>query len=271
MAAGIDREAALEIQRRAFLDFLAMIGGAAADSRVLELDGDVRAAIVPSVPERSIANSVGYRDPSGLAASLDLLAAAYDRNGVVAWTVWAPDHDREAIAALERAGHAHDGSPAAMVLDLAELREPEIGDLDWDADAGWGLLGRLNDEAYGDLPGGGLAPAFRRAPADVEVRIYQARVGGEPACVLATIDHAPVPGAGGPDCGVYFVATPERFRRRGLATRLIGVALSEARARGCATSSLQASALGEPVYAALGYETCFRFAMYERRRPREAP
>ncbi|HSI80575.1 MAG TPA: GNAT family N-acetyltransferase [Solirubrobacterales bacterium] len=270
MAAGIDRDAAVEIQRRAFRDFVTMLGGAAPESRVLELDDDVRAAIVPAVPGRSIANSVTYRDPASLAASLEVLAATYDLLGVRAWTVWAPEDDRDAIDALERAGHVLDGRPAAMVLDLGELPAAEVGDLDWDAGGGWELLGRLNDEAYGAVAGGGLAPALRHPPSDLAVRIHQARVEGEPACVLATIDHAPAHGAAGPDCGVYFVATPERFRRRGLATRLLAAALADARDRGCATSSLQASALGEPVYRALGYETAFRFTMYERRRPREA-
>ena len=41
--------------------------------------------------------------------------------------------------------------------------------------------------------------------------------------------------------------------------------LAEARERGLATSSLQASAMGEPVYAAMGYEPCFRLRLYERR------
>jgi GNAT superfamily N-acetyltransferase len=63
------------------------------------------------------------------------------------------------------------------------------------------------------------------------------------------------------------VATDHRARGRGLATRLMTAALIEARERGCRTSSLQASPLGEPVYTALGYQTHFRYAMYERRRP----
>ena len=66
VAAPIDRDRALAIQQRAMRDWIAMLGGSAPDSRFLELDG-VAAAIVPSVPERSIANSVNYTDAGALA------------------------------------------------------------------------------------------------------------------------------------------------------------------------------------------------------------
>lgn len=266
----LDRDLALEIQLNAFRDFVSMLAGSERESRLIELDGGVAGAIVPAVPQRSIANSVTYRSASSLLDGLETLAAAYEDAGVAAWTVWAPESDREAIAGLERAGHAFDGRPLAMVLDLADLRSDGIGDLDWDSDAELALLGALNDDAYGPHAGPGIAAAFERAPEGLDLRVYRARIAGEPACVLATIDHAPAPGAGGPDCGVYFVATPERFRRRGLATRLMIAALGEARERGCATSSLQASAMGEPIYRAIGYRPRFRFQMYERRPGRVA-
>jgi len=264
--AELDWDAALELQLRAFRDFVTLLAGSAPESMEIELDGAVAGAIVPAVPERSIVNSVTYRDPRSLAAQLETLAAVYDEAGVAAWTVWAPEDDSEAIAALEHAGHVLDGSPLAMVLDLSELGPVELGDLDWDAGADLELLGALNDEAYGLDHGGGIAPAFRRFPDGIDLRLYGARVEREPACVLGTIDHPPRPEAHGPDCGVYFVATPERFRGRGLATRLMLAALGEARGRGCATSSLQASELGEPVYREIGYRPAFRFKMYERRR-----
>ena len=53
----------------------------------------------------------------------------------------------------------------------------------------------------------------------------------------------------------------------GLATRLLSAALVEARGRGCTTSSLQSSAMGERIYDTLGYRRWFRLDMYERRRP----
>ena len=69
------------------------------------------------------------------------------------------------------------------------------------------------------------------------------------------------------DLGFYFVATHPDHRGRGLARGLMSVAITDARRRGMATSSLQSSALGQPVYERLGYQGDFRFAMYERRRP----
>ena len=264
-AARIDRDRALAIQQRAMRDWIAMLGGSAPDSRFLEADG-VAAAIVPSVPERSIANSVNYTDAAALADSLDRLAAAYDAAGVNAWTVWTPEFDREAIAALEAAGHAFDGKPLAMVLELERFEPPDLAGLDYDEGGDMPTLGEINDSAYGFAAGEGMAALFAARPEGIDVRIYRAQLDGETACVLATIDHDGPDGAGGDDCGIYFVATREAARGRGLATRLLSAALVEARGRGCTTSSLQSSAMGERIYDTLGYRRWFRLHMYERRR-----
>jgi GNAT superfamily N-acetyltransferase len=264
--APIDRDRALAIQQRAMRDWIAMLGGAAPGSRFLEFDG-VAASVVPSVPNRSIPNSVSYTDSGALADSLERLAAAHDEAGVNAWTVWTPEFDREAIAALEAAGHAFDGRPLAMVLELEQFEPPDLGGLDYDEGGDMPTLGEINDAAYGFAAGEGMAALFAEHPEEIHVRIYRARLDGETACVLATIDHDALEGAAGDDCGIYFVATREGARGRGLATRLMSGALVEARGRGCATSSLQSSAMGEPIYAALGYRGYFRLHMYERRRP----
>jgi GNAT superfamily N-acetyltransferase len=263
----MDRDRVLAIQRRALRDCLAMVGGSAPSSRVLTLDG-VFAAIVPSVPRRSIPNSVTYEDEAALEAALGELAAAYDDAGIEAWNVWAPEFDAAAIAALERAGHRFDGKPSAMVLDLDRFDPPDVGGLDYDDDADMATVGRVNDAAY-DYGADGMAPLFTERPDGLDLRLYRARLDGEVASVLATIDHDPVDGADGPDCGIYWVATLDTARGRGLATRLLAAALVEARGRGCATSSLQSSALGQPIYEALGYDAYFRFHLYERRRSAE--
>jgi GNAT superfamily N-acetyltransferase len=258
----MDRDRVLEIQRSAFRDWIALLGSSSEGARVIELDR-VLGAAAPVARTRSIANSVTYDDAAGLAGSYDELAAAYDDAGIEAWTVWVPEFDAEAIATLRSAGHAFDGKPVAMVLELARFEAPDLDGLDWDIEGDGALFATLNDLAYGYDPADGFGAALSAPPGAIHMRLYRARVDGEPVCVLGTIDNRGV--ASDPDCGIYCVATHPGYRGRGLATRLLAAALVEARDRGCVTSSLQASPAGEPVYAALGYERSFRFHLYERR------
>jgi GNAT superfamily N-acetyltransferase len=250
----LTKDEALAIQRRAMRDWVAMLGASAPDSMLDEGDG-VTAALVPSVPTRSIANSVTYTDAASLFARHDELVQRYEAAGIQAWTVWAPAFEAETIAGLQARGHSFDGKPTAMVLELDGWEAPDLGDLDWDDEGDGQTAGALNDLAYG-VTSDGFAPGLA-SPPDF-VRSYRARIDGEVACVLATIDHED-------DLGFYFVATHPDHRGKGLASRLMVAALADARERGFRTSSLQASKLGEPVYTRLGYEPYFRFYMYERR------
>lgn len=252
----MDRSEGIELQRRNLAAFIRLLGSASAGAFVVERDG-VLASVVPAVPHRSVVNSVVYRDAASLAAALDEVASAFEKAGIAAWTVWVPEDDREAAAALEAAGHRLDAAPAAMVMDLERLPDPEPGDLDWDADADPREVGRINDHAYGLEPGG-FGGALAEVRTEPPLRLYRARTDGEPVCVLGTIDDRE-------DCGVYFVATLKGHRGRALARRLLHVALAEARERGCRTSSLQSSPLGYPVYDRLGYETICALEMWERR------
>jgi hypothetical protein len=45
----------------------------------------------------------------------------------------------------------------------------------------------------------------------------------------------------------------------------LGQVLLDSRDRGCKTTTLQATKMGEPVYAALGYRVIGRLEMWERR------
>jgi GNAT superfamily N-acetyltransferase len=227
--------------------------------RVLEPVG-VFAAVNPQVPERSVFNSVLYESHDALASAYDELAAAYEDAGVHAWTVWVPEADRDSARMLEDAGHTLDATPAAMVLDLDDMPEPDPGDLDWDAEATLEEICTINDRAYGYEDG-----TFARgmgSPAEGVLRFFRARVDGEPACVVGTLD---LDG----DCGVYWVATLPQARGRGLSSRLMHVALEEGRERGCDISTLQATKLGQPVYERLGYRDLGTLEMWERRRPAE--
>ena len=232
------------------------LGAGSEDARMIERDG-VLAAVVPAVPERSVFNSVLYRTPENLAAARDELARVYDQAGIDAWTVWVPESDRASAELLDSAGHTLDAAPRAMVLELDDLAEPDPGDLDWSAEGSLTDLKRINDAAYGDPPG-----TFDRGignPAAETWRIYEARLEGRTASMLAVTD---IEG----DCAIWWVATLPEARGRGLAARLLHVALAEARERGSDTSTLQATKLGRPIYERLGYRDIGELQMWELRR-----
>ena len=256
MTTALDQAEADRLQRRSLARFVRMLVAGAEDSRLFERQG-VAAAVVPSVPVRSIPNSVYYEDSERLVDALGDLETAYSRAGVVSWMVWLLEADEAAAGALEEAGFALDGSTAAMSALLSELAAPDPGDLDWDSDATGLEVGRVNDLAYGwEDPG--VATALRDLRAGPSTHLYRARAGGEVASVAIVADA-------GDEASLFNVATHPAHQRRGLSSRLVAVALGEARERGMRTSTLQASGAGEPVYRALGYRDFGRIQMWERR------
>jgi GNAT superfamily N-acetyltransferase len=228
----------------------------APESRFVELDG-VDALVVPATPDRSVLNSVLYRDAEDLDDGLDELARTYERAGVRAWTVWVHPGDEKAARMLERAGHVLDATPTAMGLELDGFAPSAPEAAEWTSAGDLATLLHVNDLAYG----WGDTRPWTRALGDLpqqELSIYTASVDGRPASGLMVHDD-------GEDADVWLVATLDAARGRGLAPSLLGRALLDARERGCTTSTLQATKLGEPVYRRLGYRTLGRLEMWERR------
>jgi GNAT superfamily N-acetyltransferase len=62
--------------------------------------------------------------------------------------------------------------------------------------------------------------------------------------------------------GIYVVATRESYRRRGIGAALTAAAVAEGRRRGLTVVSLQASALGQPVYERLGLRTVAEYRLF---------
>jgi GNAT superfamily N-acetyltransferase len=252
----IGQDDAIHLQKRSLARFLRLMVGAAPDSRLFERRG-VAAAVVPSIPLRSVVNSVTYESAAQLADALDDLADAYAKAGVQAWTVWVPEGDEEAEAALADAGHVLDARPAAMSLELEGFEPPDLGDLDWDDQATAAELVEINGPSYG-WGAGEVAPGFRDLRPGPSTHLYRARVDGTTAAVglIADTDD---------EASVFLVSTDAAHRGKGIASRLMGAALAAARDRGKRTSTLQATAAGEPVYAALGYRSFGALHMWERR------
>lgn len=232
-----------------------LIARSSQGAHVLELNG-VLASVVPNVPERSLPNSVIYESQEAVISALPELARHYDEQRIDAWTVWTPEDDEDAAAALAEAGHVLDADPAAMSIELSKLGEPPEIDHRTGDDL-LPVIATLNDRAYGhdDAP---FTRMLAEQPPGVTLN-YVANHEGEPAVCLVIL---PVDG----DASVYWVATRREARGRGLASRLLHRALWDARQRGCDISTLQATKLGEPVYRRLGYDAHSALQMWEKRR-----
>jgi GNAT superfamily N-acetyltransferase len=235
--------------------FYRLIAAGSRESSVIERQG-LTAAVVPATPERSVCNGVVFERPQDLPGTLDQLADAYERAGVRTWTVWVPERDRQSATLLEREGHELDAEPAAMAFELEQFDRGPAPAIELDEQPNVAELAMINDAAYGY--NGDFSRALEDLPDDA-VHLYIARVDGEPAACTGAFDHDR-------DCCIMLVATLAEARGRGLATELMTRALLEARERGCTTTSLQATKLGQPLYERLGYRDLGALQMWERRK-----
>jgi GNAT superfamily N-acetyltransferase len=256
----MDRGQWIDLNAQALVDWFRAVATASTSGRLIERDGVV-AVVSPRIPARSVFNSVAYTDPGALTAARQEIAADYARDGC-AWTVWVPAVDTGTAAMLAEAGHVLDAAPRAMGMELAGIEPPDLAGIDWTGDGDFEQMTLLNDRAYRYAEGTWLNGLGARPRGSF---IYTARVDGEPAATVMTIDH---PGGGaGPDCSIWCVATVEAARGRGLASALMKQGLWDARQRGCATTTLQATAQGRPVYERLGYQDVGAIQMWEFRPP----
>lgn len=136
-------------------------------------------------------------------------------------------------------------------LDAVAPPDPELAV----ATPPFDVLGAMNDRAYDQSPV--LEPLIAAAAGDPRLRPLGTRVDGEWACVLLglRVDD---------DLAVHYVATEARFRRRGLASRLVLAALDDARRDGAVTATLQASPDGLPVYERLGFRRVALLRAFQR-------
>ena len=184
-----------------------------------------------------------------LDACLERAAAFFDPRGLP----WRLTQRREVLAghaaALREKGFEEVNSEPLMVMEtLPEIPPPPAGlEVREVADAGslehfrattfegFGLPEQLASKfvtaGFGDLP---------------HVRLLVGEWEGRPACTSAVV-------MSGDQIGVYFVATLDAFRGRGLGAAVTWAAIEKGRELGGTWASLQASKLGHPVYERMGF------------------
>ena len=116
----------------------------------------------------------------------------------------------------------------------------------------------------GFFGGGSTALQFMRElfPAEIatnrDIRLLGGFLDGDPVASSVAIRSGPV-------VGVYAVGTAERARRRGIGTAMTWRAVEAGLAWGCEVATLQASAMGEPIYRAMGFETVTHYVHWADR------
>ena len=226
---------------------------ASAGSRLRRF-GSAQAVLTAARPERSLLNAVVYEDPDDV--PLDELAAFFEP--VDAWCVWVqPGHDALADACAQR-GMLADATPMLMAAELGDV-DCQARDVPAEIDEAvdWAAFGRVNDAAYG-LPDEHFAPVMRRLSPDGYRTAIARRDGEALACAAAVVHEGNVE--------IVFVATLPDARRQGLAAECMRATLRAGAAEGATTTTLEATAAGESVYAAMGYRSLGRYRMMESRR-----
>jgi GNAT superfamily N-acetyltransferase len=232
-----------------------LLGGHAGDGLVLERDGLV-ASVVPSAPDSPTLNAAVAIDPTHATNHIKELADRYRSARIRRWGLWLDGGATAAAARLTQAGFVVTTASPGMGIEL-DRKPPGDESANGSRPADLATVGRVNDIAYGNYDAR-LERTLRPLPNGI-LKAYRADLDGEPAAVAMALHHDA-------DCGVSFVATVPRARRQGLATRVMREAIGEARAHGCTSTTLQATDLGERLYANLGYRRLCDMQLWERRR-----
>jgi ribosomal protein S18 acetylase RimI-like enzyme len=229
-----------------------LLGGHAGPGRVIERDGLV-ASVVPAARDSPTLNAAVAIDPDAGPRHLEELRRSYDEASIRRWGVWIDGGATGAANELMKAGllvsASSPGMGATLGAPLADI-EPHSADL--------ATVGRVNDLAYGNLDNR-LERTLTPLPNGVLKGYCAADHEGRPAAVALALHH-------NDDCGISFVATIPDARRRGLATEVMRQALRDAQDKGCTTTTLQATDLGERLYANLGYRRLCAMQLWELRR-----
>lgn len=217
-----------------------------ASGATLQRYAGVATAVFPNEPERAVYNNaILERDLAAAerAGAIHVMAAAYAAAGVTRFAAWVHESDHAMRGDLEQRGYALDTATRAMgmALDDIPLPRPELD------------LGALEWAEY--LRIFGLPPGLLAGTNHAAFHLLVARAEGESVATALAFDHDG-------DGGLYNVTTLEPARRRGLGTALTAVHVHDARARGCQTASLQATAMAERVYAAVGFRDLGRILEY---------
>jgi len=169
----------------------------------------------------------------------------------------------EALPELEPAlaarGYSEASRVPGMLLEPIELAssQGELRVAPVDGARSIGEFGRTAFAAFGFPEDGAAAVMTPRLFEDPAVHAYVGYLGDEPVCTSLLY----VTGA---TAGIYWVGTLPAQRGRGFGEVMTAHAARQGFARGCDHASLQASAMGRPVYERMGFRQNRDYRNFER-------
>jgi GNAT superfamily N-acetyltransferase len=201
-------------------------------------------------------NSAFVKPPADPATLLDTIRRFFDKLGVPYTVRLRDDHSHAAIAACEREGLHAAGESPLMVARVADI-SPPAPDLDIRAvgTTNWNDHVATIASGFGlplDLLGVVVGPSLLSTGMYAACTAYDGDTATSTAALIATDDVA----------GIYNVATPDGFRRRGLGEAVTRAAVAEGGRRGCSLTTLQASEMGYPIYERMGYRTVVQWRSF---------
>jgi ribosomal protein S18 acetylase RimI-like enzyme len=232
----------------------ALLGGHAGHGSVIEREGLI-ASVVPNAPDSPTLNAAVATNPDEAPSHIDELRKRYKDAKVRRWGVWLDSRASLAAQALTHAGMVVTSASPGMGAAITELQPTRSSDTPHAADLE--TVGRVNDLAYGNYDGR-LERTLAPLPNGI-LRGYKVDYDGAAAAVALALYHDQ-------DCGISFVATVPKARRKGLATKVMRDALNQAQQHGCTTTTLQATDVGERLYRNLGYRHLCVMQLWELRR-----
>jgi GNAT superfamily N-acetyltransferase len=230
-----------------------LLGGDAAGGVVTD-EGGIVASFVASAPDSPTLNAAIVVGRELDLERLEHMRERWEQLGVRRWGVWVDGANYPVTDTLRLVRMRVTSSSPGMAAEIAQLslngrRPAHATDL--------ATVGHVNDLAYGN-PDGRLERTLSPLPRGI-LHAYMAELQGRPASVALALHHQD-------DCGISFVATAPHARRQGLAADVMQAVAADARAAGLTSATLQATALGEKLYAALGYRKVSDMQLWERRR-----
>lgn len=239
-----------------FARSLATFGSTSKTGEVLESRDAVLTTTRGPVAEMNqcLLKTPGYK----LERTLERVEQYRRRVGVPLRMHVAEEHAAIAPALAARGYVAADPVPA-MVLDPIEPAAPPVGGLDVrrvDDSATLADFGATAFETFGypvELAPVAMTEDLTAWPG---VELFVGYLDGAPACCSMLLVSGDV-------AGIYWVGVRAPHRRRGLGAAVTAHAALAGKARGCNAASLQASVMGAPVYARMGFSRVRNYLRFD--------